>query len=343
MFLLWGYIIEYAPFRLHVNQAMLPMQFIKLREIDMTGIRGINALAAITLSTTLFASSALASNALVDAKWLQDNLSNENVRVFEVSVDTGVYERGHIPGAAHLNWHTDLVDPLKRDIASREAFEKSLRDAGVDKDTTIVLYGDNNNWFAAWGAWVFEVYGLGERVKLLDGGRKLWEAQGLPLDTATPDHSGSTLTLADRDESVRARFIDVVAVAEGKHDIKLIDIRSADEYSGKIFAPDGVKELSVRAGHIPGAVNVPWGKIVNEDGTFKSADEIKAIYAEKGIDGSTPVITYCRIGERSSHTWFALKKILGYDVRNYDGSWTEYGNAVGVPVINVAGTVWTGR
>jgi thiosulfate/3-mercaptopyruvate sulfurtransferase len=309
----------------------------------MTAIRGIKVLSAITLSTALFTSSALASDALVDAKWVQDNLSNPKVRLFEVSVDTGVYERGHIPGAAHLDWHTDLVDPEKRDIASREAFEKVLRDAGVDKDTTIVLYGDNNNWFAAWGAWVFEVYGLGNQVKLLDGGRKLWEAEGLPLDTALPDHADSNLTLAERDNSVRARFVDVVAVAEGKHDIKLVDIRSADEYAGKIFAPEGVKELSIRAGHIPGAVNVPWGKIVNENGTFKSADEIKAVYAEKGVDGSTPVITYCRIGERSSHTWFALKKILGYDVRNYDGSWTEYGNAVGVPVNNIAGTIWTGK
>ena len=309
----------------------------------MTAIKGMTVLAAAALTSAMFAGSVLASDALVDSKWVQDNLENPKVRIFEVSVDTGVYERGHIPGAAHLNWHTDLVDPQKRDIASREAFEKTLRDAGVDKDTTIVLYGDNNNWFAAWGAWVFEVYGLGNQVKLLDGGRKLWEAQGLPLDTALPDHADSTLTLADRDNSVRARFVDVVAVAEGRNDAKLIDIRSADEYAGKIFAPEGVKELSVRAGHIPSAVNVPWGRIVKEDGTFKSEEEIKAIYAEKGIDGSKPVITYCRIGERSSHTWFALKKILGYDVSNYDGSWTEYGNAVGVPVTNIAGTVWTGK
>ncbi|WLR99532.1 sulfurtransferase [Shinella sumterensis] len=304
---------------------------------------GVKGLTAFAVTFALTAGTALASDALVDAKWVQDNLNNPKVRIFEVSVDTGVYERGHIPGAAHLNWHTDLVDPERRDIASREAFEKVLRDAGVDKDTTIVLYGDNNNWFAAWGAWVFEVYGLGNNVKLLDGGRKLWEAEGLPLDTALPDHPDSSLTLADRDTSVRARFVDVVAVAEGKQDVKLVDIRSADEYAGKIFAPDGVKELSVRAGHIPGAVNVPWGKIVNEDGTFKSKADIRAIYAEQGIDGSTPVITYCRIGERSSHTWFALKKILGYDVRNYDGSWTEYGNAVGVPIKNVAGTIWTGK
>ncbi len=290
----------------------------------------------------LFVSTAAsASDALVTADWVQDNLDNPKVRVFEVSVDTGVYERGHIPGAVNLNWHTDLVDPVSRDIADREAFQARLRDAGVDKDTTVILYGDNNNWFAAWGAWIFDVYGI--EAKLLDGGRKLWEARGLPLDTAPRDYADSTIDLPERDTSLRARLNDVLDVAEGRSDAKLVDIRSNDEYTGKIFAPEGVKELAVRAGHVPGAVNVPWGKIVQEDGTFRSPEEIRAIYAEQGIDGSKPVITYCRIGERSSHTWFALKRILGYDARNYDGSWTEYGNAVGVPVVNVAGTVWTGK
>ncbi|KAA0969334.1 sulfurtransferase [Aureimonas fodinaquatilis] len=287
------------------------------------------------------ATTAQASEPLVTAQWLQDNLENPQVRVFEVSVDTGVYERGHIPGAANLNWHTDLVDPVKRDIATREDFEARLRASGVSDDTTVVLYGDNNNWFAAWGAWVFDVYGI--EVKLLDGGRKLWEAQGLPLDTSTPDFAASDITLPERNEELRARLPEVLEIAEGKRDANLVDIRSNDEYSGKVFAPEGVKELSLRAGHIPGAANVPWGAIVQEDGTFKPADEIRAIYAEQGIDGSKPIVTYCRIGERSSHTWFALKRILGYDVKNYDGSWTEYGNAVGVPVVNVAGTVWTGK
>ncbi len=286
---------------------------------------------------------AWAVDPLVSADWVSENLDNPNVRIFEVSVDTGVYERGHVPGAVHLNWHTDLVDPVKRDIAEREAFQAKLRDAGVTADTHIILYGDNNNWFAAWGAWVFDVYGLGEQVSLLDGGRKLWEARGLPLDTAPRDHADSTIELAERDTSLRARLDDVLDAAEGRSDAKLVDIRSNDEFTGKVFAPEGVKELAVRAGHVPGAVNVPWGTIVNEDGTFKSPDDIKAIYAAQGIDGSAPVITYCRIGERSSHTWFALKRILGYDARNYDGSWTEYGNAVGVPVVNVAGTVWTGK
>jgi thiosulfate/3-mercaptopyruvate sulfurtransferase len=300
---------------------------------------------AIAAGAILVAASgwAQASDFLVDSDWLQENLTSKDVRVFEVSVDTGVYERGHITGAVKLDWHTELVDTQSRDIASRESFETKLRDAGVGKDTTIVLYGDNNNWFAAWGAWVFEVYGLGDRVKLLDGGRKLWEAKGLPLDTAIADYPDSDITLPERNTQVRARLSDVLDVVEGRTAAKLIDIRSKDEFEGRIFAPEGVKELAVRAGHIPGAVNVPWGKIVQEDGRFKPVDEIKAIYAEAGIDGTQPIITYCRIGERSSHSWFALTKLLGYNVRNYDGSWTEYGNSVGVPVVNVAGTVWTGK
>lgn len=297
--------------------------------------------AGVFAGVLLAAGAANAAEPLVTAEWLQDNLDNENVRVFEVSVDTGVYERGHIPGAVHLDWHTELVDPTKRDIAAREDFEAKLREAGVSSDTHVVLYGDNNNWFAAWGAWVFDVYGI--EVSLLDGGRKLWEAQGLPLDTNVREHAASDIDLPERNNDLRARFSEVLDIAEGRLSAKLVDIRSNDEYTGKIFAPEGVKELAVRAGHIPTAENVPWGLIVQEDGTFKSADDIKAVYAAVGVDGSEPIVTYCRIGERSSHTWFALKRILGYDVKNYDGSWTEYGNAVGVPVVNVAGTVWTGK
>jgi thiosulfate/3-mercaptopyruvate sulfurtransferase len=287
-----------------------------------------------------FATFAVAQDGpLVTADWLTENLGKDNVRVFEVSVDTGVYERGHIPGAININWHTDLVDTVRRDIVSRENFEALLRKSGVTEDTTIVLYGDNNNWFAAWGAWVFDINGFSD-VKLLDGGRKYWEAKGLPLDSATPEYAASDITVADEPRPLRARLIDVLAVVEGGADGQLVDIRSAKEYNGEIFAPEGVQELSIRAGHIPGAVNVPWGTIVNEDGTFKPAEEIKAIYAAVGIDGTKPIITYCRIGERSSHTWFALSRILGYDVKNYDGSWTEYGNSVGVPIENPAGTVW---
>ncbi|HTN98270.1 MAG TPA: sulfurtransferase [Nordella sp.] len=284
-----------------------------------------------------------ATDSLVTVEWLNDHLDDPQVRIFEVSVDPGIYEKSHILGATNLNWHTDLVDTTNRDIASREKLEAQLRKAGVGPDTTVVIYGDNNNWFAAWGAWVLDVYGFGERVKLLDGGRKLWEARGLPMTDKLPFFAASTIELPERDKSLRARLGDVLEFVEGRVDGKLVDIRSPDEYLGKIFAPDGVKELSIRAGHIPGAENVPWATIVNEDGTYKPLDEIRRIYAAKGIDGSKPVITYCRIGERSSHSWFALKRLLGYDVRNYDGSWTEYGNAVGVPVVNKSGTVWRGK
>jgi thiosulfate/3-mercaptopyruvate sulfurtransferase len=283
------------------------------------------------------------ANPLVTADWVKDNLNNPKVRIFEVSVDPGVYAKAHIPGAFNLDWHVDLVDTVNRDIASREKLQDTLRKAGVEPDTTIVIYGDHNNWFAAWGAWVLDVYGLGANVKLLDGGRKLWEARSLPVTADVPSFPTSSITLSERNEKLRARLPDVLAIAEGRIPGKLIDIRSPDEYLGKIFAPEGVKELSIRAGHIPGAENVPWATIVNDDGTFKPIDEIRQIYAAKGVDGSQPVVTYCRIGERSSHSWFALKRILGYEVRNYDGSWTEYGNAVGVPVTNKSGTIWLGK
>lgn len=295
----------------------------------------------------LFAASALqvaqaASEVLVSTDWLERNLGQDKLRIIEVSVNPGQYERGHIPGAVNFEWHRDLVDPVRRDIAAQEDFQKLLRNAGISSDTTVILYGDTNNWFAAWGAWVFDVYGV-SNVKLLDGGRAKWEAEGRPLSSRQIAHQPGDITLAGRNEALRARFQDVVTVAEGSTQTKLVDIRSPDEFNGRIFAPPGVQELAVRAGHIPGAVNVPWGEAVAADGTFKSADELRKVYAAVGIDGSQPVITYCRIGERSSHTWFALSKILGYEVRNYDGSWTEYGNAVGMPVVNVAGTVWGGK
>jgi len=299
------------------------------------------------LSTTLAAALAFAAAAsaetgpLVITEWLEANLENPSVRVLEVSVNPGVFERGHIPGATNLVWHTDLVDTVTRDIASKEKLEGLLRQAGVNDDSTIVLYGDTNNWFAAWGAWVLDVYGA-ENVKLLDGGRKLWEAEGRALSTSPLALAAGNVSLKDANKDLRARIGDVVeASGTGSHAI--VDIRSPDEFSGKVIAPEGFKETAVRAGHVPNAVNVPWGKAVQEDGRFKSPEELKALYLEVGIDGSKPVITYCRIGERSSHTWFALSKILGYDVANYDGSWTEYGNAVGVPVTNLAGTVWTGQ
>lgn len=297
-------------------------------------------LAATSLAAPVFAQTAVApSSHLVSTQWLAENLSNPKVRVIEVSVNPGLYERGHLPGAANLRWHTDLVDTVERDIAKPEQFQKLLRGAGVNQDTVTVLYGDNNNWFAAWGAWVFDIYGI-DNVKLLDGGRKKWEAEGRPLATAAVTPAQGSVTVKPANPALRARLADVVAAARKESNVALVDIRSADEYSGKVIAPNGVQELSIRAGHVPGAINVPWGRLVAEDGTFKPVEELRALYAAVGIDGSKEIITYCRIGERSSHSWFALSKLLGYKVRNYDGSWTEYGNSVGVPIANPAGTVW---
>ncbi|MDR1936774.1 MAG: sulfurtransferase, partial [Candidatus Accumulibacter sp.] len=278
----------------------------------------------------------------VSTDWLAKNLQEPNVRIIEVSVNPGVYERAHVPGAVNFSWHSDLNDRVRRDIVSRENFEKLLSDAGVSDDKIVVLYGDTNNWFAAWGAWVFDIYGV-KNVYLLDGGRAKWEAENHPQNNRVPEYAKTSYKVASVNRELRARLPDTLAAAEGKSGAKLLDIRSPDEYSGKIFAPAGIQELSIRAGHVPGAVNVPWGQAVNKDGTFKSAEELKKIYGAVGIDGSSPVITYCRIGERSSHTWFALSKILGYSTKNYDGSWTEYGNTVGVPIDNPIGTIWAAK
>lgn len=297
---------------------------------------------AVALGAVALAAPASAqSGPLVTGEWLEKNLNNPKVRIVEVSVEPGVFERGHIPGAQNVVWHTDLVDTVRRDIATQEKFQQLVQKLGIDKDTTVVLYGDNNNWFAAWGAWIFDVYGVKD-VKLLDGGRKKWEADKRPLENRVATVAPSKLAVTAPNTKLRARLADV-RDASDKKNVTLVDIRSADEYSGKIFSPPGSQELAVRAGHVPNALNVPWVRAVNEDGTIKSADELKKLYAAAGIDGSKPIIVYCRIGERSSHTWFVLSKILGYDVRNYDGSWTEYGNTVGVPVVNLAGTVWGGK
>jgi len=279
------------------------------------------------------------SEFLVDTNWLEKNINDPTIRLIEVSVTPGVYERGHIPGAVNLKWHTDLVDTVSRDIVSKDKLQNILQKSGLNQEDTIIIYGDKNNWFAAWAAWVFDIYGI-ENVKLLDGGKNKWEAEKRALTPLATRAITGNIQLTKTNNLLRARLKDVVAVANKKSDFALVDIRSAAEYSGKIFAPEGVPELSVRAGHIPGAVNVSWGNAVNKDGTIKSASELKTIYAAAGIDGSKPIITYCRIGERSSHSWFVLKKVLGYDVRNYDGSWTEYGNSVGNPIINLSGTVW---
>jgi thiosulfate/3-mercaptopyruvate sulfurtransferase len=306
------------------------------------------ALLAVTLIASVIVSSAAAQDApalpevLVTTDWLLDNLENPNVRVIEVSVIPGVYERGHIPGAVNFVWHTDFVDSLTRDIVSPERFQELARAAGINQDTTVVLYGDNNNWFAAWGAWIFNIYNFDD-VRLLDGGRVKWEADGLPLSTAAPTYEAGNFEVGEYQAELRARLTDVLAVVNGEAEGALIDIRSAAEYNGEIFAPEGIQELSIRAGHIPGALNVPWGQNVNPDGTFKSLEDLRALYSGIGVDGSQPIITYCRIGERAALTWFVLNQLLGYDVALYDGSWTEYGNTVGVPIVNPAGTIWGAR
>lgn len=284
------------------------------------------------------------SRAVAQADWLEQNIDNPKVRIFEVSTEAGLYEKGHIKNAVKINWYTDLVDTVTRDLVSTKNFNKLLQTAGINSDTTVVFYGDKNNWFAAWGAWVFNRYGV-QDVRLLDGGRVKWEKDGRALTTAVPSFGQGNFTVKKIDRTIRATLIgDVLpaakAAVKGKADVKLIDIRSADEYNGKVFAAAGFQELAIRAGHIPGAINIPWGQNVNADGTFKSVADLKKLYADKGIDGVQNIITYCRIGERSSLTWFVLSEILGYNVKNYDGSWTEYGNTVGVPIVNNAGTIW---
>jgi thiosulfate/3-mercaptopyruvate sulfurtransferase len=293
-----------------------------------------------TVSARSLPSSTAPTPTIVETSWLEANLTNPKVRIIEVSTEPGLYEKGHIPGAYKFSWHTDFVDPVNRDIAQKEQFQKTARAAGVNNDSIVVLYGDKNNWFSAWGVWVFKTYGAKD-VRILNGGRDKWIKEGRAFTPipANPPKGNFTATSANR--ALRSFLPDVVRIAK-KQDktTKLVDIRSADEFSGKIFAPAGFQELAIRAGHIPGAVNVPWSSAVGADGTFKSPADLKKIYADAGIDGKKKVIVYCRIGERAAHTWFVLSQILGYDVKLYDGSWTEYGNSVGVPIANPAGTVW---
>ena len=290
----------------------------------------------------IFAWQGYASDVLVSTDWVEENLDRQDVRLVEVSVEPGQFERGHIPGAINLEWHTDLVDQVKRDLISKEHFEELLSENGIEESTTVVLYGDHNNWFAAWGAWVFTIYGHDD-IRLLDGGRDKWENENRPLSSRPQSYNETNYSVNEINDDLRAYKSDVLNIVEEGYPGRLVDIRSEDEYTGRVIAPEGIQELAVRAGHIPGAVNIPWGTIVDDDGTFLPEDELRQIYAQQGIDGDEPVITYCRIGERSSHTWFALYHILGYDTKNYDGSWTEYGNAVGVPIENPEGTVWTGK
>ena len=274
-----------------------------------------------------------ASAVLVTTDWARDHLDDPKVRFLEVDVDTGSYDTGHLPGATGINWKSQLTDSIRRDLVSRDDLETLLRSAGIDDDTTIVLYGDNNNWFAAWAYWQLRYHGI-DNVRLLDGGRVKVEADGLQLTTDAPSHAPGTITVpAGTREELRAYRDDVIAGLR-RTDRDLVDVRSPEEFRGELAAPAHLpQEAAQRRGHIPGAINVPWASVVAEDGTFKPVDELRALYASKGIDGSDEVVAYCRIGERSSHTWFVLHELLGYrNVRNYDGSWTEYGSLVGVPI-----------
>ncbi len=274
------------------------------------------------------------SDVLVSADWAEQNLDTPGVVFAEVDEDEAVYDKNHIPGAVRLGWSTDLQDQVRRDLVDRAGFEALLSERGIANDDTVVLYGGNNNWFAAYAYWYFKLYGHRD-VRLLDGGRKTWELDGRPLSTEVVTRPRTQYTANEPDRSIRAFRDDVVA---GIGTVNLVDVRSPDEFSGLLAAPAHLpQEQAQRRGHVPTAVNVPWSKAANEDGTFRSDDELRALYEDAGVDPSRPTIAYCRIGERSSHTWFVLHELLGLpQVTNYDGSWTEYGSLIGVPIERTA-------
>jgi thiosulfate/3-mercaptopyruvate sulfurtransferase len=269
---------------------------------------------------------------LVSTQWVAEHLNDPKIRLVEVDVDTSAYDQGHIAGAVGWNWQTQLQDNIRRDLITKEALEQLLGKSGISNDTPIVLYGDNNNWFAAYALWQLKYYGH-QDVRLMNGGRKKWLEEKRPVTTDAPKIAAATYHSSGPDESLRARKEDVFKVIAKTGGGQLVDVRSADEFTGKIIAPPGMNETAQRAGHIPTAANIPWAQAANEDGTFKTADQLRQLYEGKGVKGSAEVIAYCRIGERSSHTWFVLKYLLGYDsVKNYDGSWTEWGNLIGAPI-----------
>ncbi len=269
---------------------------------------------------------------LVTTDWVAQHLNDPKIRIVEVDVDTSAYDQGHIASAAGWNWQTQLQDPVRRDLVDKRTFEELLVRSGISNDATIVVYGDNNNWFAAWAFWQLKYYGHAD-ARIMNGGRKKWLEEKRPITTEAPRTSPATYRAKDPDTAIRARRDDVFAVIDRRSPAQLVDVRSLDEFTGKVIAPPGMTETAQRGGHIPGAVSVPWAQAVREDGTFKPADELKQLYGGKGVGGDREVIAYCRIGERSSHTWFVLKYLLGYpNVRNYDGSWTEWGNLVGAPI-----------
>ncbi len=270
---------------------------------------------------------------LVETNWVARHLHDESVRLLEVDVDTSAYDHGHIPGACGVNWTSQLSDGIRRDIPTKSQFERLCRERGIGNDTTVVFYGDNHNWFAAYALWLFRHFGHPEsQLKLMNGGRAKWIAEGRDMVRDMPAPPHADYTAGDPDPTVRAfredvfRYLDTDAV-------NLIDVRSVAEYNGDVIAPPGMNESAQRGGHIPGAINVPWSDTLNEDGTFKTYAELKALFEARGVDPGSKTITYCRIGERSSHTWFVLKYLLGTDdVANYDGSWTEWGNMIGAPI-----------
>lgn len=268
---------------------------------------------------------------LVPTQWVADYRKDPGVRVVEVDVDTTAYDEGHIPGAVGWAWDRQLCDTVIRDIVSRAQFEELLQESGIGPDTTIILYGDNSNWFAAWALWLLKIYGHDD-VRLMDGGRKKWLAEGRELSKDVPAYARTRYRLKEPDFSIRSYLPDVQRAVRDRV-VELVDVRSPQEFTGEILAPPGLPETCQRGGHIPGARNIPWSRACHEDGTFKAFGELKTLYEGEGISGRKPVIAYCRIGERSSHTWFVLRYLLGYsDVTNYDGSWTEWGNLVGAPV-----------
>jgi thiosulfate/3-mercaptopyruvate sulfurtransferase len=268
---------------------------------------------------------------LVDTAWVAEHGRDPKVRLVEVDVDTDAYQQGHIEGAIAWNWTTQLCDTVQRDIIPKDQLERLMAESGIARDTTVVLYGDNNNWFAAWALWQMKLYGH-EAVRLMNGGRKKWLEEERPLTTEVPELPRTAYEASGPDLSLRAFLRDAQRAYEERA-AAFVDVRSPDEFTGKILAPPGLPETCQRGGHIPGAASIPWGQACNPDGTFKSFEELKQLYETKGVTADRPVIAYCRIGERSSHSWFVLKYLLGYpDVRNYDGSWTEWGNLVGAPV-----------
>jgi thiosulfate/3-mercaptopyruvate sulfurtransferase len=275
--------------------------------------------------------------ALVSTDWVAEHGSDPIVRLIEVDVDTAAYDSGHIKGAVGLNWQTQLSDRIRRDIPSKADWEKLMSQSGVSNDTKIVFYGDNNNWFAAFAYWVARIYGH-KNVTLMNGGRKKWELENRELVTDAPNITPTTYTASEPDLSLRA-FLGQVRESLGAAGSALVDVRSPAEFNGEVIAPPGMSETAQRAGHIPGAASIPWLQAANEDGTFKSREQLEALYAPKGVTPDKDVIAYCRIGERSSHTWFVLKELLGYpNVRNYDGSWTEWGSTIGAPIENPHGS-----